>query len=296
MGADNVDTPPSSADSPLPGSDNSLGGPDAGPHPDEGTPATDLGLPLADSPLAGTGPFPGGPDTGLYRDEGTPGSDAANSPATTDGPDHPAPAPAADEGHALTNETGPSADGSTSWFDKTKHVAKHGAAIGAAMFNVVTTDVASTADVLTRVPPAEVSRVVVNVAENVGRIGDAVDETRTLGTEISDVVRGETGQPGTGGGAAEHPATEPDPEIPVDRAPDPAGPGDPDSPDSDDAQTILGQEADREKENTEAEKAALESRQPDRFPRPQNSPKISDQVRDRRPTPTGRGGSRGRPK
>lgn len=43
MGADNIDTPPPPADSPSPGSDKSLGGPDTDPHRDEGTPA-DLDL------------------------------------------------------------------------------------------------------------------------------------------------------------------------------------------------------------------------------------------------------------
>jgi len=66
---------------------------------------------------------------------------------------------------------------------------------------------------------------------------------------------------------------------------------------SDDLNTLLGREKDREEEEgAEAEKAALERRLPDRFPRAQSSPKTSDQVRDRRPTPTGRGRSHGRPK
>ena len=42
MAADGIDTPPPSADSPSSGSDKPLIGPDAGPHRDEGTPATDI--------------------------------------------------------------------------------------------------------------------------------------------------------------------------------------------------------------------------------------------------------------
>ena len=309
MGADSIDAPSPSADSPLPGSDKSPGGPDASPRRDEGTPATDLDLrpiqdiepvhhaptgeapgdanpvattnvdvPLADSPLSSTGTSPGGPDTGPHRDEQTSATDdAADSPAKTKGPDAPASALPGDEGHELTNQNGPPADGSRGWLDKAKHGVMHGAIGIAAALGSVTPDLP---------PVATVSRVAVTAAETVGHVNDAV-------TEIS-AVHGELDPPGTGG--AEHLATEPSPEGPVDKAPGTAGPDKPDSPVPDEVQALLDQEKDREEENAEAEKAALESRQPGRFPRAQNSPKISDQVRDRRPTPTGRGQSRGRPK
>jgi hypothetical protein len=313
MGADGIDAPPLSADSPLPGSDKSPGGPDASPHRDEGTPATDLDLrpihdiepvhhaptgeapgdanpvattnvdvPLADSPLSRTGTSLGGPDTGPHRDERTPATDdAADSPAKTKGPDAPASALPGDEGHELTNRTDPRADGSRSLRDKFMH----GIAIAGAAWSMG-------ADVVP--PAATVSGTVVSAAEAVGTVSDAIEQTEKLGTDFSAVVHGELNPPGTGG--AEHLATEPSPEGPVDKAPDPAGPGVPDSPVSDDVQELLHEEGERDKAKAEAEKAALESRLPDRFPRTQNSPKISDQVRDRRPTPTGRGQSRGRPK
>jgi hypothetical protein len=301
MGADSIDAPPPSADSPLPGSDKSPGGPDASPRRDEGTPTTDLAptgeasgdanpvatttvdVPLADSPLSSTGTSPGGPDTGPHRDERTPATDAADTPAKTKGPDAPASAPPGDEGHELTNQTGPRADESRSWQDKLKY----GALVaGTALRMGVALDV---------VPPAATaSGTVVNATEAVGIFSDAVEQTGKLGTEISAVVHGEPNPPGTSG--AEHLATGPRPEGPVDKAPGPAGPDKPDSPLPDEVQTLLDQEKDREEETAEAEKAALESRRPDRFPRAQNSPKISDQVRDKRRTPTGRGQSRGRPK
>jgi hypothetical protein len=308
MGADSIDVPPPSADSPLPGSDKSPGGPDASPRRDEGTPATDLDLrpiqaiepvhraptgeasgdanpvattnldvPLADSPLSSTGTSPGGPDTGPHRDERTPATDAADTPAKTKGPDAPASAPPGDEGHELTNRTDSRADGSRGWLDKAKDGVMHGAIGVAAVLGSATADLP---------PVATVSRVAVTAAETVGHVNDAV-------TEIS-AVHGELDPPATGG--AEHLAAEPSPEGPVDKAPGPAGPDKPDSPLPDEVQTLLDQEKDREEQTTEADKAALESRQPDRFPRAQNSPKISDQMRDRRPTPTGRGQSRGRPK
>jgi hypothetical protein len=137
-------------------------------------------------------------------------------------------------------------------------------------------------------PPA------VRAAEAVEIAIDAKDQTEKIVTEISPAVHGEMNPPGIGG--AEHLATEPNPEVPVDTAPDPAGPGEPDSPISGDLKVLLDQGRKRDEETAKAEKAALESRLPDRFPRTQNSPKTSDQVRDRRPTPTGRGQSRRRPK
>jgi hypothetical protein len=248
MGADNIDTPPP-PDSPLPGSDKSLGGPDASPRRDEATPATD----------------------------------AADSPATATGPDSPAPALTRDEGHSLTTETAPRADGSKSLRDKAKHVV----VAGLALANAIGTEVATPVTELSRLPSAGVSQTMVSTADAVGTIEDALGQGGNLFTEVSAVVRGEPDQP------AEHPAAAPNPEIPVDKAPDPAGP---DGPDSEDLNALADQERKRIEEQAEADKAALETRPRDQFPRAQSSPKASDQVRDRRPTPTGRGGSRGRPK
>jgi hypothetical protein len=243
---------------------------------------TNVDVPLADSPLSSTGTSLGGPDTGPHRDERTPATDAADTPAETKGPDAPASAPPGDEVHELTIQTGPPADGSRSWGDKVKH----GAFAVVAGLGIGVSEA---------VPPTvTLSREAVRAADFVEHVSDAVDQSKTVVTEFSAGVDGELNSPGTGG--AEHLATEPNPEVPVDKAPDAAGPGEPESPDTDDMQVLLGQEKDREEEKAAAEKAALESRRPDRFPRAQNSPKVSDQVRDRRPTPTGRGQSRGRPK
>jgi hypothetical protein len=269
--------------------------------------------PSADTPVSGTGSAherPGAPP----RDEGTPVTDAADSPADIKGPDLPALALARDEGHALTNETGPAAasevtqftdqlrsapgraagntagrggakaDGTMSLRDRAKPILFSGLAV----LSISTADVVRSLDVLSE--PA------VRVAQDLGTVSDAVDQGGKLATEISGVANGELNPPGTGGGTVEHVATESAPEVSVDEAPGPVGPDEPGSPVSDDIMTLLEIRGEEEKQDAEADKAALKGRPPDRFPRAQNSPKKTSQVSDRRPTPTGRGQSRGRPK
>jgi hypothetical protein len=288
MAADGTDTSPQSADSPLSGNDTAVGRADLGPVRDEGTPATDASAPKPEHLAAPESP----------------------------GPDLLASALARDEGHALTNETGPSApsevthsadqlrsapgtavgnttdrgaaqaDGTMSLLDR----AKHTVFAGIAAVSIGTRDVAPPMDVLA---PAAVHAA--HVAENVG---DTVDQIKKVADDISGGANSDLSLPGTGGGAAEHPATASTPEISVDKAPDAAGPDEPGSSVSDDIRTELQIRGEEEEDTrkAEAEHAALERRPPDRFSRAQSSPKKSDQVSDRRPTPTGRGQSRGRPK
>ena len=276
----------------------------------------DTAPPTADTPVSGTGSAherPGAPQ----RDEGTPVTDLADSPADIKGPDLPALALARDEGHALTNETGPpaasevtqfadersapgsaagdtagrggaKADGTMSLRDRAEQIAKHTVVAGLTMVNAATADISRSVDVLSG--PA------VRVVQDIGAITDAGDQVGKFRTEISGVANADLNPPGTGGGTTEHLATESTPEVPVDEAPGPVGPDEPGSPVSDDITTLLGRLGEEEERNAEADKAALEGRSPDRFPRAQNSPKKTDQVSDRRPTPTGRGQSRGRPK
>jgi hypothetical protein len=81
MSADSTDTPPQPADSPLSGTDTSIGRQDLGPHRDEGTPATDAAAPKPEDPAA------------------------SDSPGSAEMPDaHPVDAPSAptrDEAHAI---------------------------------------------------------------------------------------------------------------------------------------------------------------------------------------------------
>jgi hypothetical protein len=279
--------------------------------------STDRPPQSADSPLSGTGTSTGRPDLGPHRDEGTPVTDAADSPADTKGPDLPALALARDEGHALTSETAPpaasevtqfadqprsapgradgnttgrggaKADGTMSLRERAEHIATPILLAGLAL-SASTADIGRSLDGLSG--PA------VRAAQAIGTVSDAVYQGGKIATEISGVANGDLNLPGTGGGTVEHLATESTPEVSVDEAPGPVGPDEPGSPVSDDIMTIIQIRGEEEKRNAEADKVALERRPPDRFPRAQNSPKKTDQVSDRRPTPTGRGQSRGRSK
>ena len=228
MAADGTDTSPQSADSPLSGNDTAVGRADLGPVRDEGTPATDASAPKPENPAAPESP----------------------------GPDLPASALARDEGHALTNETGPlapsevthsadqlrsapgtavgnitdrgaaQADGTMSLRDRAKHTVFAGIAAVSAGAPIA--------------PPMDVlGPVAVHAAQAVENVSDAVDQTEKVAADISGVANGDLSLPGTGGGAAEHPATASTPEISVDKAPDAAGPDEPGSSVSDDIMRVI---------------------------------------------------------